>query len=319
MTARPPAGAPVMATGIVAVGLRLDGRGVLSSALLGLAVAIWVVLVAVLVLRFADDPRRVAREARGPGALTLPAATAVLSGALALWGSDVPALCIWVLAAGLWAWLLVRVAARPRRGPGGLWFLPTVATEALAALTALLAVRQEAPWMAALALALVALGLALYPLGLARFPLSELRVGGGEVWIAGGALAAGALACGELVRAIDDLGALGDARRAVEGLDLASWIAAMLWLVALVAAEVGWRRREGRAGGWAAVFPVGMYAAASFVTGAALGPVRDFARAWVWVALAVWALTALAALRRVARGARRDRRAPRGPPPRGSG
>jgi hypothetical protein len=53
-------------------------------------------------------------------------------------------------------------------------------------------------------------------------------------------------------------------------------------------------------GGWATVFPVGMYAAASFSAGLALGAsaVTDFARIWVWVSLTVWLLVFTAMLGR---------------------
>ncbi len=49
---------------------------------------------------------------------------------------------------------------------------------------------------------------------------------------------------------------------------------------------------------WATVFPVGMYAACSFVVGSAIGwrGLIDFARVWSWVALAVSAVVLLAML-----------------------
>jgi tellurite resistance protein TehA-like permease len=51
---------------------------------------------------------------------------------------------------------------------------------------------------------------------------------------------------------------------------------------------------------WSTVFPFGMYAACSFVIGTstAVGVAMSFARVWVWVALAVWAIVFLAMLRR---------------------
>ena len=50
---------------------------------------------------------------------------------------------------------------------------------------------------------------------------------------------------------------------------------------------------------WSTVFPVGMYAACSFVVGAvaSVPAITDFARVWVWVAVAVW-LAVLAGLAR---------------------
>ena len=48
------------------------------------------------------------------------------------------------------------------------------------------------------------------------------------------------------------------------------------------------------------VFPVGMYAACSFVVGtvAHASGITDFARVWVWVGLAVWAVVFAAMLHR---------------------
>ena len=43
---------------------------------------------------------------------------------------------------------------------------------------------------------------------------------------------------------------------------------------------------------WSTVFPLGMYAASSFVVGAVAhaGAITTFARVWVWIALASWAI-----------------------------
>jgi tellurite resistance protein TehA-like permease len=77
------------------------------------------------------------------------------------------------------------------------------------------------------------------------------------------------------------------------------WIAAMAWLALLVAAELRWPRRGYSPARWATAFPVGMYAACSFVTGTALGlgGITAFARVWVWIALIIWCSVVLGALR----------------------
>jgi tellurite resistance protein TehA-like permease len=316
-------GAVVMATGVLALALRLDGRHTFSSVVLGLAAAVWAGLAAVLVARAVTDPGRLGRELGELRALTLAAGSGVLGSGLALAGWRAAAIGLFVVGAGLWVTVLARLAARPPADRNGFWFLPAVATQAVANLSAILAIEEEAHWLAHLALALVILGLILYLVGLRRFPLRQLRDGGGEIWIAGGALAICAMACGDLVRAIDTLGVMPGARDAVAGLDLAVWIAAMAWLPVLVAAEVRWPRPGYTSARWATAFPVGMYAACSFLTGAALeaGGIADFARVWVWVALAVWAVTAAGLIRlaRGARAARRDPPAPSGPRPRASG
>ena len=69
------------------------------------------------------------------------------------------------------------------------------------------------------------------------------------------------------------------------------WVASMAWLPALVAAEVLYPRLGYDVRRWSTVFPLGMYAACSFVVGEVAGvrPITSFARVWVWVALAGWA------------------------------
>ena len=71
-----------------------------------------------------------------------------------------------------------------------------------------------------------------------------------------------------------------------------------------MAAEVRWPRIGYRTTRWATAFPVGMYATCSFVTRDVLEVrgVADFARAWVWVAFAVWLCVALGFARRVLAG-----------------
>jgi tellurite resistance protein TehA-like permease len=74
----------------------------------------------------------------------------------------------------------------------------------------------------------------------------------------------------------------------------------MVWLPTLVAAEVLRPRLSYNVRRWSTVFPVGMYAACSFVVGPLSGitGITDFARIWVWIAFAVWLLVLTAMLRR---------------------
>jgi hypothetical protein len=74
----------------------------------------------------------------------------------------------------------------------------------------------------------------------------------------------------------------------------------MLWLPVLLVAEVAWPRFEYDVRRWSTVFPFGIYAACSFVVGAAAraSAITSFARVWVWIALAVWAVVLAAMIRR---------------------
>ena len=64
------------------------------------------------------------------------------------------------------------------------------------------------------------------------------------------------------------------------------WALTIAWLPVLLAAEVLRPRLRYDVRRWSTVFPVGMYAACSFVVGAAARApgITDFARVWVWVA-----------------------------------
>jgi tellurite resistance protein TehA-like permease len=102
---------------------------------------------------------------------------------------------------------------------------------------------------------------------------------------------------------VQSLGALGGHTGAIEGVALGLWIAAIVWLPVLVAAEVLRPRLGYDVRRWATVFPVGMYAACSFIVGDAadVALITDFARLWVWVAVLVWAVVAAAMIQPVVR------------------
>jgi tellurite resistance protein TehA-like permease len=72
----------------------------------------------------------------------------------------------------------------------------------------------------------------------------------------------------------------------------------MAWLPVLVAAEVIRPRLGYDVRRWATVFPLGMYAACSFVVATAVhdGGLRRFAQAWTWVAAAGWLAVLIAAV-----------------------
>ena len=73
----------------------------------------------------------------------------------------------------------------------------------------------------------------------------------------------------------------------------------MLWLPVLLLAELLRPRLSYDLQRWSTVFPLGMYASASFVVGTAApaGGITRFARVWVWVALAVWAVVLVGMIR----------------------
>ena len=299
----------VMATGIVSVAAQLQGLEALSDLLLAVTVLGWLALAAVLcvgVLR--GECRRSRLES-----FAVVAATAVLGARFSFAGHDLVALALWTLAVAAWLGVLAR---RPQltRADGG-WFLVVVGTESLAALASLVAQRLGAGLLPA-ALAWWALGLALYPLVAAAIAV-ELRRRprfGPDLWVTMGALAIATLAGTELLEAARAGHVLGDLRRILRDVDIATWATASAWIPPLLAAEArnpaAWRYRSSR---WSFVFPLGMYAVATQTLGRAadLGPLADLARAFFAVALLAWALT-LTGLARLAIVGARLSRAPGG-------
>lgn len=297
-------GGAVMATAIVSIALRSSGYEWLSRALLLVAVVLWIGLGAVSLSRLVLDRGRLLGEAERVSALTEVAGTAVLGSRLVLLGSYWAA---WPLLAtatllGLLLTLVLRVKAAHAPGAS---FLVVVAPQSVAVLGAQIASHQHLAWLAAMSFAAFAWGLCSYPAVLARFDFGELRAGAGDQWVAGGALAISALACGELANAQSAVHVLSGIHDALGVASLVLWVLAIAWLPALLLGEARWPRLDYNVRRWATVFPLGMYAAMSFTVASVnkIGEIGDFARAWTWVALGMWAVVAAGVLKRLASSA----------------
>jgi tellurite resistance protein TehA-like permease len=294
----PAAGAEVMGTGILSVALSLDGHETLSRILLVIAGLMWVTLAVLVSLRARRDPDRFLADIRTPPALTSVAATAVLGTRLTLLGWTGAGIAALVLATILWALLLGPVLTHWKTPTVGASLVLTVSTESLAVLAATLAAAEHADWLLVTALAPFALGLCFYVFVISRFDMRQLGVGRGDHWITGGALAISTLAAGKITSGAKALAILGHGGGVLKYLSLALWIVTMLWLPLLLLAEVLRPRLSYDVRRWSTVFPFGMYAACSFVVGkvAQAGAITSFARIWVWVALAVWAVVSVGML-----------------------
>ncbi|MFE7515966.1 tellurite resistance/C4-dicarboxylate transporter family protein [Streptomyces sp. NPDC057540] len=299
----PAAGAAVLATGILSVGLRLTGFEAVSVVALCLATAVWLLLAYAFVSLLLGDRRRWAVSAGSPPALTAVAASTVLGARFELLGATPVAVAFLVVAAVVWPVLLVAVLRHlPRRAPGAV-FLVCVATQGLAVLSALLAPRAGG-WLARVALALFLLGLVLYADALARFDVRQVVTGAGDHWIAGGALAVSALAGSKLLLPGEWPGGVAAALRTATfvlvALDLA-WYAA-LWCGELVRPRPGYDVLR-----WATVFPLGMTAVAALSVSAATGVewLGTLGRVLLGIAVVAWLATAYGLARRALRPARR--------------
>jgi tellurite resistance protein TehA-like permease len=311
----PTAGAAVMGTGIVSVGLAHDGRYGLSDALLGIDVAFWLVLAAVFTARVLWQRRRFIEEARLPAGLTGVAGTAVLGARFALLGVHWALYVLTVLALCLWATLVSPVLRHWRTPTVGVSFMLVVATESLAVLIALIALQQRIAWLGAVALVPLVLGLAAYAYVLARFDRRQLVEGRGDHWIAGGALAIATLACARAAAAVDVAPSLGGLGNVLDDISLGLWAAAVVWLPVLIVGEISWPRLSYDIRRWSAVFPLGMYAVCSLAVGSVtgIGWLSGFGRVWIWVAFALWIVVLPATLVRAVTVARTQESGAPGP------
>jgi tellurite resistance protein TehA-like permease len=298
----PASGAVVMGTGIVAIGLGLDHQPLLSHLVLAVAGGVWCLLGGVLILRLITSREGLEVEARSPAALTGVAGSAVLGTALTLIGWVWAGWALLALSTGIWLILAGPVVGHWTVPTVGVSFMVTVATEALSVLAATLAATTGSAWLAVAAAVPWLLGLLAYVLVLSRFDLGQLASGRGDHWVSGGALAISALASGRVTLAAL---AVGWPHQLVKDLAVVAfgvWVAAVAWLPALLLAEalrprLGYDLRR-----WATVFPVGMYAACSFVVGRAarMTALERFAAVWVWAGVLVWVLVLVPTLRRAA-------------------
>jgi tellurite resistance protein TehA-like permease len=268
---RPDAFAFVMATGILSVAASEEGVPGVSTGLLGTAAAALVLLTAGKARSFALDAR-----AEPVALLTFVAGTAIVGARLA--GSGLwrwPALPLFGLAVGSWLWLLPRVWSRIRAASvpeaRGAWLLGTVAPESLAMLAANLA-----PLAAGLrdaAVALWAFGAVAYvPLaGLLALRLARAGLAPAQLtpdwWIVSGAasivsVAAHALAAG--------------GSPPLQAASVVGWGLASAAIPPLVAAESRRALATGVVLGdlparYSMVFPLGMYATATYGVARQLG------------------------------------------------
>ncbi|MEU0209384.1 tellurite resistance/C4-dicarboxylate transporter family protein [Streptomyces canus] len=300
-TQRPPAaGAAVMATGVVSVGLDLTGHETLSRIALVIGCAAWLGLAADVAVRLLREGGRWCADAGTECALTTVAATTVLGTRFSALGRQTLAEALLALSAVLWPVLIVRAVGHgKRRMPGGV-FLGCVATQGLAVLGATLAAAESAAWLAHTALVLFWLGLVLYGLALFRFDLCQVLEGPGDQWIAGGALAVSALAGSKLIAADsarlylwndDDHGVLRAVTVVLLVLDLA-------WYAVLVVAEFVRPRPRYDVRRWATVFPMGMTAVAMLSASATLDVawLETPGEVLVWISVAAWSAVAAGAV-----------------------
>ncbi len=308
----------VMGTGIISVSMHKEGFPWISAILFILAAIGWLVILVISCLRIlrhrdlfrADftDPRR------GFGFFTFVAATDVLGTRIALAGYHL--LAVALLALGVLSWFVLgyvvpwtavlNPSIRPAlTGANGTWFIWVVGSESIAVLAATLQ-PTVGPGRRSLALIAVfswSVGVFLYA-GVAVLVIARLLLYPLEpedftpvYWVAMGATAITVLAGSRIVQ-MADAPMVAATRGLAAGASVLFW-AFGTWLIPVLVAGAWWRHITHRirltydATLWSIIFPLGMYAVASYYLGHVdhlpiVGTIGDIMS---WVALAAWTVT----------------------------
>jgi len=309
----------VMATGIISLAAgQMDMPGI-AQALFEFNIAIYAVLWCLTVLRVIRFPQRffgdMMDHLRGPGFFTLVAATSVLGSQFVLLASDYRAAALlWGIAITLWIGLTYAIFAgltikehKPTLdlGISGAWLLAVVATQSIAALSALLAAHIGQPYkleMNFLALSMWLWGGMLYiwMMSLIFYRYTFFPLSPGDLsppyWINMGAMAISTLAGSLLIINTPDAPFLLSLLPFIKGFTVFYWATGTWWIPMLVVLAL-WRHVYRRFPikydplYWGAVFPLGMYAASTHEMIRAMG--FDFLAflppVFLYIGLAAWA------------------------------
>jgi tellurite resistance protein TehA-like permease len=314
----------VMASGIISVGLQLEGFHLLSRALLVVSALAYAVLVGLTVWRFASYSHAAIEDFMDPrrafGYFTFVAGTNVLGVRLGLdgrygWtaGLLVVAGTAW-LALGYvvpWTAVLGRSERPVLETANGTWFIWAVASQSVAVAAATIEPQFAGArrWLALLAVFSWSVGVFLYAavgilvalrLMLYRFGPEELTP---PYWVSMGALSITVLAGARIVE-MADAPTVAVTRDLIAGLAVVFWAFAT-WLVPVLVAAGFWRHAVRNVPLtydpmlWSIIFPLGMYAVAGIYLGRvdSLPVVLAIGRVELWVALAAGALVMVAMLR----------------------
>jgi tellurite resistance protein TehA-like permease len=324
----------VMATGIVSNAFFYLEHRRLSDALFVVTLIAFPLLVVATGARIVGWPEAVWRDLTDGRLVfsffTFVAAANVVGLQLHLRGHDHTALVLWVAALAVWlalGYLSFAVLTFDQGRSGidvvhGGWLIAIVGTESLVLLGAPLAGRfgslQDTIFIAVYAL--WGIGIVLYGIFVTLFAyrIFFLPVDVSDMnplfWVVMGAAAIATNAGSTLILTDPDLPFLLAMEPFVNGTTLILWAWAT-WLIPLLVIFGIWKhvvRREPLVylpSYWSLVFPLGMYAVATYRLSLAsdFEPIQLFSQAMVWVALAAWLLTMtglVASARATLRGAR---------------
>jgi tellurite resistance protein TehA-like permease len=315
----------VMATGIVSIGAHLHGLKLLAQVLFGLNLLFYAGLWMYTLLRFVRFRQQLLEDlthhACGPAFLTKVAATCILGSQFALLTPWLRiAEYLWFFGLGLWVVLsytffTAMIVKEPKptleSGIHGGWLVIVVATESLCVLGATLGPALD-PGTSMLLAALLAylLGAMLYILLIALILYRWLffTMTADQMlppyWINMGALAITTLAGTRLLLAQGSWSLLRDTAPFLIGFTLFFWAAGSWWIPLLIIVGI-WRHVWKRVPlkydplYWSLVFPLGMYAAATWMLAQTTSIVlfRGISTVFLVFALVAWCITLLGMVR----------------------
>jgi tellurite resistance protein TehA-like permease len=322
----PTAFAMVMATGIVSIAAHLLGYDLAGWLLLGVNGAAWPALLAITLCRVLRYPRAVHADivdhGRGPGFLTVVAATAVIGSQLSTF-HVLPFAVPWLLglAAALWLVVAYRFLAAMtigQRKPGlhtglnGTWLLLVVATESISVLATAVSGNHGASlpldllalaaWLLGGWLYMILITLIFYRWCFVPMTAADLTE---PWWINMGAMAITTFAGSRLILSGHNLtGWPGDDQLVLLVLTTACWAMATFWIPLLAALFIEKHVIVGdpiryTSAEWSIVFPLGMYTAAtwSYAEAAHFPFLAWVPRITVLIAFVAWILATFGLLR----------------------
>ena len=294
---KPDTFAAVMATGIVSIAAMDHGYGAISDVLIVLAAVAFPVLVVAAATTWRRESWSLNDLDVSLRLCTYIAACAVVGARLA----D-HRIVLWVLAGmALQGWLSLapvvarriwrdRGAALRNRAHGG-WELASVATSGLAIVMADLKIVFLAAlfWAIAIGVYLLMTGLIVWR---AVRDSSAAELVQPDIWILMGGAAIATLAGDRIHKA---------GLESVRPVTVVTWLVATAWIPPLIYVTMQrFRRRRELAPGlwWAAVFPLGMYSAATYATAVEIGWrwLTTVSLVFFWIAFAAWVTVAIGSL-----------------------
>lgn len=304
-----------MATGIVSNAFFFLGHKTLSDVLLGINLVAYPTLVCATILRALTWPRDLWRDLVDPRLVfsffTFVAASDVLGLQLHVRGHDWAATALFLVALAVWVPLgyfsfAVLTFDDSQTGVDvvhGGWLIAIVGTESLVLLGAPLAPEfGSAERITFIAVyTFWGIGIVFYGIFVTLFAyrIFFLSVDAVEMnplfWVVMGAAAIATNAGSTLILSEPDLPFLTDMKPFLNGTTLVLWAWATWWIPLLVVFGV-WRHVVRRVPlryhpmYWSLVFPLGMYAVATYKLSLAAdySPINIFAKVMVWIALAAW-------------------------------